>query len=176
MSMRKGQAAMEYLMTYGWAILVIVIVLAALLYLGVFNIAGRTPEICSLPIGLQCPSFKLNTNGMLNMSLTNGQPKTIIVTHVACTNNIDFNASSTTVTPANSLAWSTVSAASGTIPSADARYVNVTCYNIGESAPVPARVVGDTYRGNLYIRYYFNDEVGNFRVAIGDIVTKYQPV
>ncbi len=35
--MMKSQAAMEYLMTYGWAILVIAVVLAALYSLGIFN-------------------------------------------------------------------------------------------------------------------------------------------
>ena len=42
---RKGQSAMEYLMTYGWAILIVIIVAAALYALGVFNpatFAGRT--------------------------------------------------------------------------------------------------------------------------------------
>jgi hypothetical protein len=33
----KAQAAMEYLMTYGWAILIVIIVFAALWALGVFN-------------------------------------------------------------------------------------------------------------------------------------------
>jgi hypothetical protein len=35
--MKKGQSAMEYLMTYGWAILIVIIVAAALYALGVFN-------------------------------------------------------------------------------------------------------------------------------------------
>ncbi len=34
---RKSQSAMEYLMTYGWSILIIAVVLGALAYLGVFN-------------------------------------------------------------------------------------------------------------------------------------------
>jgi len=34
---RKGQAAMEFLMTYGWAILIVVIAIAALAAFGVFN-------------------------------------------------------------------------------------------------------------------------------------------
>ena len=34
---RKGQAALEYLITYGWAVLAIVIIAAVLWYLGVFN-------------------------------------------------------------------------------------------------------------------------------------------
>lgn len=33
----KGQTALEYLITYGWAILVILVVLAVLWYYGIFN-------------------------------------------------------------------------------------------------------------------------------------------
>ena len=44
--MRKGQAAMEYLMTYGWAILIVVVVVAALYAMGVFKV-GAPPVPCS---------------------------------------------------------------------------------------------------------------------------------
>ncbi len=37
---RRGQAALEFLMTYGWAILVILIVLAVLWQWGLFNPSG----------------------------------------------------------------------------------------------------------------------------------------
>jgi len=40
----KAQSAMEYLMTYGWAILIISIVLAALFQLGVFNPMTFAPK------------------------------------------------------------------------------------------------------------------------------------
>ena len=36
---RKGQSAMEYLMTYGWAILIVIVVVAALYAMGVFQVA-----------------------------------------------------------------------------------------------------------------------------------------
>jgi hypothetical protein len=42
----KGQAAMEYLMTYGWAILIVIAVVAALYAMGVFRIGGA-PVACS---------------------------------------------------------------------------------------------------------------------------------
>jgi len=38
--MKKGQAAMEYLMTYGWAILIVIVVVAALYAMGVFRIGA----------------------------------------------------------------------------------------------------------------------------------------
>ncbi len=42
--MMKSEAAMEYLMTYGWAILVIAVVLAALYSLGIFNPSTFAPK------------------------------------------------------------------------------------------------------------------------------------
>ena len=40
----KSQSAMEYLMTYGWAILIIAVVLGALFFLGVFNPNNFAPK------------------------------------------------------------------------------------------------------------------------------------
>ncbi len=41
----KLQSAMEYLMTYGWAILIIAVVLGVLYYLGIFNGQSLTPRL-----------------------------------------------------------------------------------------------------------------------------------
>ena len=40
----KSQSAMEYLMTYGWAILIIAVVVGALFQLGVFNSNNFAPK------------------------------------------------------------------------------------------------------------------------------------
>ena len=42
--LKKGQVAMEFLMTYGWAIIIILISLATLGYLGIFK--GTVPNNC----------------------------------------------------------------------------------------------------------------------------------
>ncbi len=42
MRKNKGQGAMEYLMTYGWAILVVMVVGIAMWRLGIFNMGGTT--------------------------------------------------------------------------------------------------------------------------------------
>jgi hypothetical protein len=52
--MRKGQAAMEFLMTYGWAILVVLAAIGALAYFGVLNVKSYLPEQCFGPAGLDC--------------------------------------------------------------------------------------------------------------------------
>lgn len=43
--MRKSQSAMEYLMTYGWAILIVAVVLGAIYSLGLFNGASLAPKV-----------------------------------------------------------------------------------------------------------------------------------
>ena len=40
----RAQSAMEYLMTYGWAILIIAVVLGVLFQIGVFSGANLTPK------------------------------------------------------------------------------------------------------------------------------------
>ena len=57
----RSQSAMEYLMTYGWAILVIIIVIAVLFYIGVLNPRNVTPTVCNFPPGISCSSFKLTS-------------------------------------------------------------------------------------------------------------------
>ena len=42
--LNRSQSAMEYLMTYGWAILIIAIVLVALFSLGIFNSSNFAPK------------------------------------------------------------------------------------------------------------------------------------
>ncbi len=53
-----AQSAMEYLMTYGWAILAIAIVLAALFELGIFNSVNTT--VCLSKPGFTCATPRYN--------------------------------------------------------------------------------------------------------------------
>ncbi|MCL5427882.1 MAG: hypothetical protein M1321_01745, partial [Candidatus Marsarchaeota archaeon] len=66
----RAQSAMEYLMTYGWAILVIAVVLAALFALGVFN-GSTLPSACIAQSGFQCKITAFN--GIGGLSATVGQ-------------------------------------------------------------------------------------------------------
>ncbi len=50
----KAQSAMEYLMTYGWAILIISVVLGALFSLGVFSGASLIGTTCVASPGFYC--------------------------------------------------------------------------------------------------------------------------
>jgi len=70
--MKRGQTALEYLVTYGWAILVIVIIAAILWYFGVFNPSKWTQEKqCGGFSSLQCMDFKVNSTGWLTIKVGN---------------------------------------------------------------------------------------------------------
>jgi hypothetical protein len=66
----KGQAAMEFLVTYGWAILLILVIMA-ILYSSIFKPEFFVAERCDIGPGIACDSFYLNiTNGnQLNFTL-----------------------------------------------------------------------------------------------------------
>lgn len=51
---KRGQAAMEFLMTYGWAILAVIITIAALAYFGVLNPSLFLPTSCTMFPGIAC--------------------------------------------------------------------------------------------------------------------------
>ena len=78
---KKSQAAMEFLMTYGWAILVVLAAIAALAYLGVLSPEKFLPEKCILAPGLACVSHQI-TPTTTTLIVSNGLGRTIIVNSV----------------------------------------------------------------------------------------------
>ncbi len=77
---KKAQAAMEFLMTYGWAILVVLVVIGALAYFGILSPTALLPEKCFLPIGLDCEQHKV-TETTADFQIRNGLGDSITVTH-----------------------------------------------------------------------------------------------
>ena len=59
---KKSQSAMEYLMTYGWAILVISVVLGALFSLGVFSGSNFEGTACIPNPGFYCSGIVFSVN------------------------------------------------------------------------------------------------------------------
>ena len=51
---KRAQAAMEFLMTYGWAILVVLAAIGALAYFGVLSPGNLLPQKCEFAAGLDC--------------------------------------------------------------------------------------------------------------------------
>ena len=62
---------MEFLMTYGWAILVVLIAIGALAYFGVLNPGRFLPSSCTIVAGIGCDDFKV-TAAEVQLILRNG--------------------------------------------------------------------------------------------------------
>ncbi|NQV09268.1 hypothetical protein HQ529_05435 [Candidatus Woesearchaeota archaeon] len=88
MSNKKSQAALEFLMTYGWAILVVLVVIGALAYFGVLNPTILLPEKCSLQMGLYCKNHIVFDNNQVFLELENGMGKGIILTSLTMTGDL----------------------------------------------------------------------------------------
>jgi len=81
----RAQAAMEYLVTYGWALLVLLAVVAYLLTSGAFSANSFAAQECVLQPDLSCSPFVLykdDVNTVLKFTLTNGLGFPIKITEV----------------------------------------------------------------------------------------------
>ncbi|ODS42473.1 MAG: hypothetical protein MSIBF_03905 [Candidatus Altiarchaeales archaeon IMC4] len=80
---KKGQGAMEYLMTYGWAILVVMIVGIVLWQLGIFGGTGtQTKSFSGFSAGVKPLSWTVLASGATTVTFLNaeGAPITIAAT------------------------------------------------------------------------------------------------
>jgi len=59
--MRRAQAALEFLTTYGWSFIIILAVVGAVSYFGVMNPALFIPEQCRFSTDVQCEDFLIST-------------------------------------------------------------------------------------------------------------------
>ncbi|MBR9700627.1 hypothetical protein GOV11_02060 [Candidatus Woesearchaeota archaeon] len=84
--MKRAQAALEFITTYGWAIMIVLVMIGALSYFGVTNPKEYLPEKCIFKTGFNCLDFAgkitpLAANKELTMvfTLKNGLGKGIII-------------------------------------------------------------------------------------------------
>jgi hypothetical protein len=87
--MRKAQAAMEFLMTYGWAILIIAVIIGALFALDVFS--PNSPNICSSSYPIACSDIKLDNTGKIEITLSESDTSMANLTKIDLINPVEAN-------------------------------------------------------------------------------------
>ena len=83
---KKSQASLEFLTTYVWALLSILVTLAALYYFGVFDFSKYLPEKCIFTSQLECLAFVMNEDN-IRIKLVNNLGETITVEEMTVKDN-----------------------------------------------------------------------------------------
>ena len=169
MARLRAQAAMELMMNYGWAILVIVIVLAALFYIGVLNPKGASGNAYASPPGFSFYGAKvLNGSGRLDLDFGQAIGKSIVVTSASCSQNVSATPQSLTnsvTVPPGEHRW-TVGGDSGNIAyCTDASGSNLT----GTAAQS-----GERYKGTVCVAYT-EAGTGTTHTVCGDMTARLEP-
>ena len=99
---KRGQAAIEFLTTYAWAFLIIMITLGSLYYFGIFDFQKYVPEKCLFPSQFSCIDFNLKQNAIA-VKLANNAAESLTVTSVQITNDASPAVSCTA--PSTPLFW-----------------------------------------------------------------------
>ena len=75
----KSQAALEFLTTYGWAFLIILLMIGTLAYFGVLNPSKLLPSRCNFGAEFQCLDYQITTSTFgLRLKSNVGEPITLI--------------------------------------------------------------------------------------------------
>jgi len=81
--MKQSQVAVEFLMTYGWAMLGVLMVVAAIVYFGVIDASSFVPERCDLGYRLGCKDYLLSrSDNSLSLNIVNNFNNDIMITRI----------------------------------------------------------------------------------------------
>ena len=164
---RKGQSAMEYLMTYGWAILVIAIVLAALFELGVFSSANGLPTQCIGQSPYECTSVLLHS-GTLSVTVGQASGTAWTAANFLFANSILLTVL-TGASPGNAFLSTTANSVqvAGALASGST-YAYSSNLNSQEGV---ATAVGTTISGQMWVQYYTGSG-GPYYAEVGILTAK----
>jgi len=85
MKNKKGQAGLDFLMTYGWALLIIVLIIAALFALGVFDIGSFVGSRASGFTEVGIVAWTLASDGTFTAMFENHAGKSITINAINAT-------------------------------------------------------------------------------------------
>ncbi len=145
----KAQSAMEYLMTYGWAILIIAVVIAVLFALGVFNGSAFIGNECVAQSGFLCSKPIMTTAGFLQVSI--GALQQISITGLACTANA--------TAPSSFTAIPQITLTNGYIT------------NVTFQCPIKGTAIGTAFAGTLWVQFNGEDQTGQV-AQLASVATK----
>lgn len=161
----KGQSAIEYLTTYGWAILVLVAIVGTLFWVGIIRPGSPVSSSCLFPADISCKVFAINTTGHYALDIGQGTRHRIRITYMRCTQetNATFNATDQLPVPVY-------------LDYGEHAFITNTtqkCYTyLNGATGIATGEAGGVYVGKMYIQYEEVDS-GINHLMVGEVTGKY---
>ncbi|MDE1865281.1 MAG: hypothetical protein KGH94_01420 [Candidatus Micrarchaeota archaeon] len=160
---KRSQAAIDFISSYGFALLIIAISVYVVLQLGVFNYSV-SPQYCYSEQPFTCIAYSVNSIGDLTVLISQSSGGVLKITGAACstvpsTARIGPNYGNVNVVPYNTISGSSTyypnSALSSPILvySGSSSLLYVNCYTGGGLA---SAATGSTFTGYLWLNYTFS--------------------
>jgi hypothetical protein len=128
----RSQSPMEYLLTYGWMLIIVAVAIGALYAFGIFSGGLQGANTCIASPQFICSSPILYSSGALTAKIGQAGTQTMIINGLACTN--------TTTNPV--------------VPSPTSITLNAgQIQNLTFGCPVPSNSIGTRFSGYLWIFY-----------------------
>ncbi len=141
----KSQSAFEYLTTYVWVLVIIAAVLFGLYALGLFNQNALSPQHCIMRTDWSCINYEINSQGQLELTLTQSTGSAIEITGVACYQNQDYVGETSLMNPS-------------VLNSGQSQKVGAYCYD--SSGNVYTGSFGSNFNGYITVYYTrLNDNI-----------------
>ena len=160
---RKSQAALEFLTTYGWAFLVILIMIGTLAYFGILSPSKVLPNRCTFGAEFQCQDYQISaTASTFKLRLKNGIGEPVSISAITLGSEGSTQYSCTLTDPASlpytwtsgtsvDFVWGTCNTAAAGFVAGEKEKVLVTfTYNSIASGVTYARQVkGEVYANTI---------------------------
>ena len=153
-----AQSAMEYLTTYGWAILIIAVALSVLFYLGVFNPSKLVSSQCIFPGDFTCLGSSIASGGLATINFEQSSQYNIKITAYGCNTQPVTTEMTQLSTPITLNIGSNYT------------FTNIQCYN--NTLPFTGQA-GSLFNG--YIIFNYTDiQTGFQKQAVGTLIQKVE--
>ena len=158
---KRAQAALEFLTTYGWAFLVILIMIGTLAYFGILSPSKVLPNRCNFGSEFQCQDYQISaTANTFKLRLNNNVGEPISISAISLGSEGSTSYSCTLTSPSalpytlvagniTDLAWGTCnSAAAGFVAGEKGKVLVTITYNtVTSGANYGRQVKGEVYSG-----------------------------
>ncbi len=151
------QSAMEYLMTYGWAILILAVVVGVLFQLGVFNSSTFAGTSCIGSSGFLCQNPTLVTSGMLTFTFGQNIGSPMYNVQLACAASMASGGTPNPITAFNSISSTGVplipAPTGNTLVNGQTMIItSLPCYD-STGAQITNPSMGSSYSGYIWVNY-----------------------